>query len=66
MKNCIFCKIVSGEVPCVRIWEDKKFLAFLDINPVCEGMALVIPKKHLNSDIFENKDIDITELMKAS
>jgi len=46
MGNCIFCKIAQGEIPCWKIYEDKEFLAFLDINPFVEGHTLVIPKKH--------------------
>ncbi|MGB9911277.1 MAG: HIT family protein [Microgenomates group bacterium] len=46
MKDCIFCKIVSGEILCWKIYEDKDFLAFLDINPFVDGHTLVIPKKH--------------------
>ncbi len=46
MTDCIFCKIVAGEIPCFKIYEDKHFLAFLDINPWVEGHTLVIPKKH--------------------
>ncbi len=46
MENCIFCKIVKGELPCYKIWEDEKYLAFLDINPSSTGHTLVIPKKH--------------------
>lgn len=45
-KECIFCKIVKGEIPCDKIWEDENFLAFLDINPNAEGHTLVIPKEH--------------------
>lgn len=45
-ENCIFCKIVKGEIPYYKIYEDKDFLAFLDINPWVEGHTLVIPKKH--------------------
>ena len=46
MDNCIFCKIVSGEVPAYKIYEDDDYLAFLDIFPTTEGYTLVIPKKH--------------------
>jgi histidine triad (HIT) family protein len=46
MKNCIFCKIVKGEIPCTEIYEDEDFLAFMEINPVSIGHTLVIPKKH--------------------
>lgn len=46
MEDCIFCKIVAGEIPCTKILEDDDFLAFLDISPINPGHALVIPKKH--------------------
>ena len=46
MKNCIFCKIVSREVPATVIYEDTNYLAFLDIRPKSPGHTLVIPKKH--------------------
>ena len=45
-EDCIFCKIVASKIPCQKIYEDKDFLAFLDINPRSPGHALVIPKKH--------------------
>lgn len=44
--NCIFCKIVRGEVPSLNIWETEEALAFLDIGPLAEGHLLVIPKSH--------------------
>lgn len=44
--NCIFCKIAAGEIPCYKVYEDRKFLAFLDIQPLNKGHCLVIPKKH--------------------
>lgn len=47
MENCIFCKIVKKEIPCVKVYEDKNFLAFLDIEPVSDGHLLIIPKKHI-------------------
>lgn len=46
MKDCVFCQIVKGKIPAYKIYEDKDFLAFLDIGPYCEGHTLVIPKKH--------------------
>lgn len=46
MSDCIFCKIVNGELPCHKIYEDNDFLAFLDINPLSKGNSLLIPKKH--------------------
>lgn len=44
--NCIFCKIVAGEIPCFKLYEDDLTIAFMDINPGNEGHALVIPKEH--------------------
>lgn len=46
MTDCIFCKIVAGTIPSTKIYEDDKFLAFMDINPVTRGHALLIPKEH--------------------
>jgi histidine triad (HIT) family protein len=45
-KDCIFCKIVSGQIPAAIVYEDPAVLAFLDIGPVSEGHTLVIPKTH--------------------
>ena len=46
MENCIFCKIVAGEIPSTKVYEDSEFLAFLDIRPRAPGHTLVIPKEH--------------------
>ncbi len=46
MGNCIFCKIVAGEIPSYKVYEDENFLAFLDINPQSPGHVQVIPKNH--------------------
>ncbi len=46
MQDCVFCKIVSGEIPALTIYEDSQFMAFLDIKPLTRGNFLVIPKKH--------------------
>ena len=46
MSDCLFCKIIKGEIPCYKIYEDDGFLAFLDIFPKTEGHTLVIPKVH--------------------
>ncbi|XAL99434.1 HIT family protein [Phycisphaeraceae bacterium D3-23] len=43
---CIFCKIVAGDIPCHKLWEDDRALAFLDVGPLSEGHALIIPKQH--------------------
>jgi histidine triad (HIT) family protein len=49
MSSCIFCKIVAGEIPAVKIYEDELILAFLDIAPINPGHVLVIPKEHAES-----------------
>jgi len=46
--NCVFCKIVAGELACSRVYEDANVLAFMDIGPVVKGHTLVIPKRHYN------------------
>lgn len=46
MSDCIFCKIVAGEIPASKVYEDDQVLAFLDITQVTKGHTLVIPKKH--------------------
>lgn len=57
MDNCIFCKIIKGEIPCSKVYEDDKVLAFNDINPEAPVHFLVITKKHLESIIdFQNED----------
>lgn len=46
MENCIFCKIISGEIPSTTIYEDNDFKVILDVSPATEGHALILPKKH--------------------
>ena len=53
MDDCIFCKIVSGEIPSYKVYETEKTLAILDINPVAKGHVLVIPKGSSSSNIFD-------------
>ena len=54
-ENCLFCKIIKGEIPSSKVYEDEEILAFNDINPAAPIHVLVIPKKHISSLI------DITE-----
>lgn len=44
--NCIFCKIINGEIPCYKVYEDEKVLAFLDISQASKGHTLIVPKTH--------------------
>lgn len=46
MNDCIFCKIINGDVPSAKIYEDEHVYAFMDIMPVTKGHALIIPKNH--------------------
>lgn len=57
MDDCIFCKIVKGEIPSEKVYEDEKVLAFKDINPVTPIHVLVIPKKHFK-DVLDVKEED--------
>lgn len=50
--DCLFCKIINGDIPSYKIYEDDKCLAFLDINPDTNGHTLIIPKKHYK-DLLE-------------
>lgn len=46
MEDCVFCRIIAGKLPCHKVYEDEKFICFMDINPVSEGHVLVLPKEH--------------------
>jgi histidine triad (HIT) family protein len=50
--NCLFCKIMAGEIPCSKVYEDEKVFAFRDINPQAPVHVLLVPKKHM-SNILE-------------
>ena len=49
MEDCLFCKIIKGEIPSTKVYEDDEILAFNDINPAAPIHILVIPKKHITS-----------------
>lgn len=49
MSDCIFCKIIEGQIPCKKVYEDEKVLAFNDINPAAPVHVLIIPKEHIES-----------------
>jgi len=56
--DCLFCKIINGDIPCFKIYENDDVLAFLDINPDSDGHTLIIPKKHFT----DLDDIDLKTL----
>ena len=65
--DCIFCKIVSGQIPSAKFYEDEDFIAILDVNPNTEGMSLILTKKHYDSYAFDmpkeiyQKFMDVTK-----
>ena len=54
-ENCIFCKIIAGDIPSAKVYEDEHVLAFLDISQVTKGHTLVIPKTHIEN-VYEFTD----------
>lgn len=64
MQDSIFTKIIKGEVPCFKIYENERVIAFLDINPLTQGHTLVVPKKQV-ADFEELDDEDYTEVFLA-
>jgi len=64
MESCIFCKIVKGEIPCTKVYENSSVLAFLDVSPVNPGHILVVPKKH-SETIIDADENSLCETMNA-
>jgi histidine triad (HIT) family protein len=60
VEDCLFCKFAKGEIKPLVVYEDEKYLAFLDINPMHEGHTLLIPKKHIDY-IFDMEDDELAE-----
>jgi histidine triad (HIT) family protein len=65
-KGCIFCKIIKGDIPSAKIWEDDKHIAILDAFPNTKGMTLVLTKDHYDSYAFDMPEKAYSELMIAS
>ena len=65
MTECIFCRIVKGEIPCFKVYEDERVLAFEDINPISEGHTLLIPKTHAEN-LWEIPEEDLIAIHLAS
>ena len=63
--DCIFCKIIKGEIPCKKVYEDNDVLAFLNINGLTEGHTLVIPKQHY-VNIFDIPEEILTKIAKVA
>lgn len=60
--DCLFCKIVAGQIPAEKVFEDEQVVAFLDIHPVNIGHTLVIPKAH-HANLYETPDETLAHLM---
>ncbi len=63
--DCVFCKIIKGEIPNYTIYEDKDFKVFLDINPITNGHALLVPKTHYEN-MFELDEKMVTKIFKTA
>ena len=63
--DCIFCKIVSNEIPSVKVYEDDRVFAFMDINPLNDGHILIIPKAHA-ATIYEITEADFLAVTSAT
>lgn len=59
MSDCIFCKIIKGDIPCTKVYEDDMTLAFKDISPKAPVHVIVVPKKHVANIIEASKDPEI-------
>lgn len=59
MEDCIFCKIIKGEIPTNKVYEDEEILAFYDINPAAPIHILVIPKKHIDCIAHLSKEDEV-------
>ena len=68
MSDCIFCKIVRGEIPCTKVYEDDKVLAFDDIHPMAPVHVVIIPKNHISTlmDVETEKDNIMNNLIAAA
>ncbi len=57
MTDCLFCKIIDGEIPCDKVYEDDEVVAFRDVNPQAPSHILIIPRKHIATvNDFEDED----------
>ena len=64
-EDCIFCKIVAGEIPAQRVDEDEHTIAFMDLNPWTRGHALVVPRAH-SRNLYEVADEDLAHTAQAA
>lgn len=67
MEDCLFCKIIAGEIPCTKVYEDEFVFAFRDINPMAPVHVLVMPKQHIScaDEINEENSALIAKVFEA-
>jgi histidine triad (HIT) family protein len=67
-EDCLFCKIIKGEIPSVRVYEDDSVFAFEDIHPMAPVHVIVIPKRHISTlmDVSADTMADLTDMMSAA
>lgn len=65
MEGCVFCQIVQGQIPCFKVYEDDRVLAFADINPITRGHTLIIPKAHAEN-LWEIEEADLLAVQRAA
>jgi histidine triad (HIT) family protein len=63
--DCLFCKIIAGDIPSTRVHEDERTVAFMDINPATRGHLLVVPREH-TPDLLEIADEDLEAVVRAA
>lgn len=63
--QCLFCKIISGDIPSTKVYEDDRVLAFMDINPINEGHLMVVPRNHVGT-IYDIGPEDLAAVMTAA
>ena len=64
--DCIFCRIIAGKLPSYKVYEDKNYLAILDLFPNITGQTLVMPKRHLDSYAFGLEDSELKDFISAT
>ncbi|SEL93163.1 histidine triad (HIT) family protein [Syntrophus gentianae] len=67
-EDCLFCKIVQGEIPCTKVYEDESVLAFEDIHPLAPVHVIVIPKGHISTfmEVSSDSMADLMKMMAAA
>ena len=67
MNDCLFCKIIAGEIPCNKVYENDKVFAFRDINPQAPVHVVLVPKAHVSglNEVFNLEDETIAKVLRA-